>query len=1408
MDISAGGRHSCAILSDNRAFCWGRNEDNQGMRIGQTMPIPDGKFTSVSAGGAHSCGITQDNRAVCWGDNLSQQTMPTPDREFTSVSAGFSHSCGITQDNRAVCWGGNLSQQAMPIPDEEFISVSAGQFHSCGITRDNEAVCWGSPDDNRSSPPLNRKFISVSAASGLHSCAITLDNEAVCWGSNAHNRSTPPSGEKFIAISAGGSHSCGVTPDNRAVCWGDNVRRQTMPIPDEKFIAVSSGVSHNCGITSDNMAVCWGSNLDRQSAPPPIAPIAADSTTIIATVSDSDKLQISISDNGQAVIPAGSARAALIASVADDNIIEPEIDYIIVLSATGHTELERDEIILTVPVDGGDTEVVGDIDDTADIVAENSPVNTEVGVVAHATNATNYNLVDDADGRFVISSSGLITVAGDNPLNFEDASSYSVTVEASDGFGSTAAFTITVLDVNEFPLGPVTDADAADNALPENATTGSRTGITLSAEDEDGSAVVTYALTDSSGNLFAVDGDSGRVTLQGQLNHERSTRHTIIARAMSDDGSNSTAAFTIVVVDVNEHPVGPVSDSDQDTDNALPEHALASSYTGITLSATDADGSATVTYTLADSSDGLFIADTNTGIVTLRGSLDHERSTQHTIIGQAMSSDGSDPTTAAFTIAVVDVNEHPVGPVSDSDQDTDNALPEHALASSYTGITLSATDADGSATVTYTLSDSSDGLFIADTNTGIVTLRGSLDHERSARHTITARAMSDDGSSSTAAFTVVVIDVNEHPVGPVTDSDQDTDNALHEHALASSYTGITLSATDGDGSATVTYTLSDSNDGLFIADTNTGIVTLRGSLDHERSARHTIIARAMSSDGSDPTTAAFTIVVIDVNEHPVGPITDTDTADNALHEHALASSYTGITLSATDADGSATVTYTLSDSSDGLFIADTNTGIVTLRGSLDHERSARHTIIARAMSDDGSSSTAAFTVVVIDVNEHPVGPVTDSDQDTDNALHEHALASSYTGITLSATDGDGSATVTYTLSDSNDGLFIADTNTGIVTLRGSLDHERSARHTIIARAMSDDGSSSTAAFTIVVADVNEHPVGPVSDSDQDTDNALHEHALASSYTGITLSATDADGSATVTYTLSDSNNGLFLADTNTGVVTLQGQLNHERSTRHTITAQAMSSDGSAPTTQTFTIVVIDVNEHPVGPVTDTDTADNALPENAAASSHTGITLSATDADGSATVTYTLADSSDGLFRADTNTGVVTLQGSLNYERSTRHTITAQAMSSDGSSSTAAFTIAVINVNEITLTDTDSADNTVIVPADVTVKGLTLEATHADGAAITGWEITAQTGASTDVDLFEFSEPADSGTQMLRVKTDADIASITTPTVITLGISVSAEDDETSEDFDVLVSPERPADGIRMRIRVYLEGALE
>ena len=569
------------------------------------------------------------------------------------------------------------------------------------------------------------------------------------------------------------------------------------------------------------------------------------------------------------------------------------------------------------------------------------------------------------------------------------------------------------------------------------------------------------------------------------------------------DGSDpTTAAFTIAVTDVNEHPVGEVSDSDP-ADNELSENAAEGAYTGITLRATDGDRSAVLTYALTDSNDDLFAVDPDSGRVTLLGSLDYERSTRHTIIAQAISSDGSAPATAAFTIVVIDVNEHPVGEVSDSDP-ADNELSEDAAEDSYTGITLSATDGDASAMVTYELTDSNDDLFAVDNDSGRVTLLGSLDYERSTRHTIIAQARSDDGSSSTAAFTIAVTDVNEFPVGEVSDSDP-ADNALSEDAAANAYTGITLNATDGDASAIVTYALTDSNDDLFAVNPDSGRVTLLGSLDYERSTRHTIIAQAISSDGSDPTTQTFTIAVININE-----ITLRDrNNDNNVVAASTGSVVLGMTLEATHADNAPITAWELSQDADVFELtqaAGSSTQGLKIRADAENLSSYAAislSVIARTELD---AATEVFTIRFTEQEPVIVGELRDADA-TDNEVAENSPNSSTVGITIQAANA-----TTYTLTDNAGGRF-AISSTGLVTVAdGSLlDFESAATHSIIVEASSINDRRRMS-FAIAVTDVNEFDLTAVADSDA-ADNALPEDAAANSYTGITLSATDADGSA-------------------------------------------------------------------------------------------------------------------------------------------------------------------------------------------------------------------------------------------------------------------------------------------------------
>ena len=298
--ISAGNLYTCAIASDDKAYCWG---SGTGGRLGNSSTtsssVPVAVSTSgvlagktikqISASNLHTCAIASDDKAYCWGSgtggrlgNSSTTSSSVPVAVSTSgvlagktikqISAGSSHTCAIASDNKAYCWGsgtsgnlGNSSTTSSSVPvavstsgvlaGKTIKQISAGSSHTCAIASDNKAYCWGSGTSGNlgnssttsSSVPvavstsgvLAGKTIKQISAGNLHTCAIASDNKAYCWGSgtsgNLGNSSTTSSsvpvavstsgvlaGKTIKQISAGNLHTCAIASDNKAYCWGFN----------------------------------------------------------------------------------------------------------------------------------------------------------------------------------------------------------------------------------------------------------------------------------------------------------------------------------------------------------------------------------------------------------------------------------------------------------------------------------------------------------------------------------------------------------------------------------------------------------------------------------------------------------------------------------------------------------------------------------------------------------------------------------------------------------------------------------------------------------------------------------------------------------------------------------------------------------------------------------------------------------------------------------------------------------------------------------------------------------------------------------------------------------------------------------------------------------------------------------
>lgn len=178
--IAVGGSHTCGIALTGATFCWGlglSGELGTGLAV-ETNATPVAvtgglAFQSIIAGGKTTCALTVEGKAYCWGydfygtvgdgssgttDGVTRRLAPVPvsgGLTFQSLSAGYETVCGVTPAGVGYCWGYNASGgvgdgtlEHRPVPTLvasglTFKSISAGTGISCGITTASAAYCWG-----------------------------------------------------------------------------------------------------------------------------------------------------------------------------------------------------------------------------------------------------------------------------------------------------------------------------------------------------------------------------------------------------------------------------------------------------------------------------------------------------------------------------------------------------------------------------------------------------------------------------------------------------------------------------------------------------------------------------------------------------------------------------------------------------------------------------------------------------------------------------------------------------------------------------------------------------------------------------------------------------------------------------------------------------------------------------------------------------------------------------------------------------------------------------------------------------------------------------------------------------------------------------------------------------------------
>ena len=175
--ITGDRLHTCAMRASSAVSCWGLNSSGElGDGTNNDRPLPTAvngltNAVAIAAGGGaggHSCALIADGTARCWGVNRAGQLgdgtnndRPLPTAvvgliNAVAIATGLDHTCAlVTITGAARCWGGDFfgqlgnnddSNRSLPVIVNGLtntFAIAAGSAHTCAIKATGAVFCWG-----------------------------------------------------------------------------------------------------------------------------------------------------------------------------------------------------------------------------------------------------------------------------------------------------------------------------------------------------------------------------------------------------------------------------------------------------------------------------------------------------------------------------------------------------------------------------------------------------------------------------------------------------------------------------------------------------------------------------------------------------------------------------------------------------------------------------------------------------------------------------------------------------------------------------------------------------------------------------------------------------------------------------------------------------------------------------------------------------------------------------------------------------------------------------------------------------------------------------------------------------------------------------------------------------------------
>ncbi|XP_031529421.2 cadherin EGF LAG seven-pass G-type receptor 1 [Vicugna pacos] len=596
----------------------------------------------------------------------------------------------------------------------------------------------------------------------------------------------------------------------------------------------------------------------------------------------------------------------------------------------------------------------------------------------------------------------------------------------------------------------------------------------------------------------------------------------------------------------------------------------------------------------------------------------------------------------------------------------------------------------------------SNGYFLIDSDTGLVSTARALDRETKDTHVLKVSAV-DHGSprrSAATYLTVTVSDTNDH--SPVFEQSEYRERVREN--LEVGYEVLTIRATDGDApsNANMRYRLLEGAGGVFEIDERTGVVRTRAVVDREEEAAYQLLVEA-NDQGRNPgplsATATVHIVVEDENDN-YPQFSEKRYVVQVPEDVAVNTPVLRVQATDRDQGQNAAIHYSIiSGNLKGQFYLHSLSGSLDVINPLDFEAIREYTL--RIKAQDGGrppliNSSGLVSVQVLDVNDNapifvsspfqaavlenvPLGYSVLHIQAVDADAGENARLRYRLVDTASASVGSGSAG-SQDPGPAADFPFQIHNSSGWITVCAELDREEVEQYSFGVEAV-DHGSppmSSSASVSITVLDVNDNDpmfTQPVYELRLNEDAAVGSSVL-------TLRALDRDANSVITYQLTGGNtrNRFALSSqSGGGLITLALPLDYKQERQYVLAVTA--SDGMRSHTAQVFINVTDANTH--RPVFQSSHYTVSVSEDRPVGTSIA-TISATDEDTgeNARITYVLEDPVP-QFRIDPDSGTIYTMTELDYEDQAAYTlaITARDNGIPQKSDTTSLEILILDAND-------------------------------------------------------------------------------------------------------------------------------